>query len=59
MVVAQTFKIDWKDESKNLVKQFPRVADEEQDDVPAESGSFFNFFEVAEDPFDVSRGAVS
>jgi len=24
------------------------------DDMPAEAGSFFNFFEIADDPFDVS-----
>lgn len=27
---------------------------DEDDDLPSEGGSFFNFFEVAEDPFDVS-----
>lgn len=50
----QAFKIDWKSDAKNLVKQYPRVTDEE-DDLPSEGGSFFNFFEVAEDPFDVSN----
>lgn len=29
--------------------------DDDDDDVPAESGSFFNFFEQKSDPFDVSR----
>jgi template-activating factor I len=24
------------------------------DDMPAEAGSFFNFFEIADDPFEVS-----
>jgi template-activating factor I len=31
------------------------VAEEDGDDeIPAEAGSFFNFFEIAVDPFDVS-----
>ena len=52
---AQAVKIDWKDESKNLTKLHPRVADPDgDDDLPAEGGSFFNFFEIADDPFDVS-----
>ncbi len=55
---AQAMKIDWKDESKNLTKLHPRVADpDDSDDLPAEGGSFFNFFEVASDPFEV-RGAA-
>jgi template-activating factor I len=35
---------------------YPRVIDEEAepDELPAESGSFFNFFEIEADPFDVS-----
>jgi template-activating factor I len=43
-------KIDWKDPSKALTKLHPR---EEGDDIPAEPGSFFNFFEIEADPFDV------
>ena len=50
---VQATTIDWKDESKNLTKQHPRVQDEDDDELPAEGGSLFNFFEVAEDPFDV------
>ena len=49
---GQATKIDWKDDSKNLTKQHPQLKDED-DDLPSEGGSFFNFFEVAEDPFDV------
>lgn len=49
----QPFKIDWKD-GKNLVQQHPRVIDDGSDDMVAESGSFFNYFEETEDPFDVS-----
>ena len=53
-VGTQATKIDWKDDSKNLTKTHPRVIDEEDGDMPMEGGSFFNFFEVAQDPFDVS-----
>ncbi|KAJ8454097.1 hypothetical protein ONZ51_g13226 [Trametes cubensis] len=52
-VQPQATKIDWKDDSKNLTKLHPRVKDDEEDDMPSEGGSFFNFFEVAEDPFDI------
>ncbi len=48
------FKIDWKDETHNLTKLYPRVLEEDGDDLPADGGSFFNFFELAEDVFDVS-----
>jgi len=51
-VEAQAFKIDWKDDSKNLTKLHPPVY-EDGDDQPAEPGSFFNFFEVAKDPYDM------
>ncbi|KAI0762689.1 hypothetical protein C8Q74DRAFT_171165 [Fomes fomentarius] len=51
-VEPQATKIDWKDDSKNLTKLHPRVADEDSE-LPAEGGSFFNYFEVAQDPFDI------
>jgi template-activating factor I len=53
--VKQTaMKIKWKDDSKNLTKLYPRTMDEEgDDDAPADSGSFFNYFEHDADPFDV------
>ena len=51
-VGTQATKIDWKDDSKNLTKLHPLVNDDD-DDLPSEGGSFFNFFEVAQDPFDV------
>ncbi|PSR80728.1 hypothetical protein EW026_g347 [Hermanssonia centrifuga] len=47
-----SFKINWKDESKNLTKLYPRVNDDTED-VPIESGSFFGFFEIAADFFDI------
>ncbi|KAI0702426.1 hypothetical protein BC835DRAFT_1263769 [Cytidiella melzeri] len=50
-VESKAFKIDWKDDSKNLTKLYPRVSNE-PDDV-SEGGSFFNFFESAHDPFDI------
>ena len=53
-VAPQAIKINWKDDSKNLTKLFGRTMGEEGDDMPAEPGSFFNFFEYADDPFDVS-----
>ncbi|KAI0757286.1 hypothetical protein C8Q80DRAFT_1245737 [Daedaleopsis nitida] len=52
-VEPQATKIDWKDDSKNLTKTHPRVNDEEDGEMPVEGGSFFNFFEVAQDPFDI------
>ncbi|KAI0343987.1 hypothetical protein BDW22DRAFT_1327620 [Trametopsis cervina] len=51
-VEGKPFKIDWKDESKTLTKLYPRVADDSDDDI-AESGSFFHFFERADDPYDI------
>jgi len=50
----QSIKIQWKDETKNLTKLYPRVTDEEDEDDMADPGSFFNFFEHADDPFNVS-----
>lgn len=53
-VAPQVHKIKWKDPSKALTKLYPRVADQDdEDDVPADAGTFFNWFEVAEDPFDL------
>lgn len=51
----QACKVDWKEDAKNLTKLYPRSQDDEdEDDMPSESGSIFNFFEVAKDQFDVS-----
>ena len=47
-------KINWKDDSKNLTKLYPRVPDEDGGDMPFEAGTIFNFFEQADDQFDVS-----
>jgi len=49
-VEPQAIKINWKSDSVNLAKQHPRVI--EDDDV-SEPGSFFNFFEEKDDPFDI------
>jgi template-activating factor I len=54
VLVMQATKINWKDPENSLTKLHPRVEeDEEESDMPAEAGSFFNFFEIASDPFDV------
>lgn len=46
--------IHWKDPENALTKLHPRVAEVDgDDDMPAEAGSFFNFFEIAEDPFEI------
>ena len=59
-VFSQATKISWKDPANALTKLHPRVIDDgaEPDDLPAESGSFFNFFEIDSDPFDVSAGEM-
>lgn len=54
---TQAFKIDWKDDTKNLTKIYPQVILDhvgEDDELPAEPGSLFNYFETANDPYDVS-----
>ncbi|KDQ54794.1 hypothetical protein JAAARDRAFT_37898 [Jaapia argillacea MUCL 33604] len=52
-VSPKAIKIKWKDDAHNLTKLYPRQQDDEDDDMPAEPGSIFNFFETAEDPFDL------
>ncbi|KAJ4476662.1 hypothetical protein J3R30DRAFT_3373674 [Lentinula aciculospora] len=52
-VKASSMKIDWKDASQALTKLYPREKGEEEDDDPAESGSFFNYFEHEDDPFEI------
>jgi len=51
-VAPQAIKINWKEDSRNLTKLHPQVFDEE-DDLPSEPGSFFNFFEKESDPYDL------
>ena len=46
-------KINWKDASKALTKLHPREEGDDDDEIPANPGSFFNFFEVESDPFEV------
>ncbi|KAJ7042643.1 hypothetical protein C8F04DRAFT_1076616 [Mycena alexandri] len=48
-VEAQATKIDWKDAEKALTKLYPEADGEDDDDISVDSGSFFNFFETAED----------
>ncbi|KIK71359.1 hypothetical protein GYMLUDRAFT_90335 [Collybiopsis luxurians FD-317 M1] len=52
-VKPSSMKIDWKDPEKALTKQYPREKGEDEDDEPAESGSFFNYFEYDDDPFEI------
>jgi len=50
-VEPQAFKIDWKDPENALTKLYPGeggAADDEEEDLVIDSGSFFNFFEKAE-----------
>lgn len=47
-------KINWKDPSQALTKLYPRQSGEDDDDMPGDPGSFFNFFEHDSDPSDVS-----
>ena len=51
----QACPIEWKDDAHKLTKLYPRVADEADEEDVSDSGSFFNFFELADDPLDVSR----
>lgn len=48
----QASQIHWKDDAHNLTKAHPQVLDE--DGELSEPGSFFNWFEVAKDPMEVS-----
>ncbi|KAI0052910.1 hypothetical protein FA95DRAFT_1553211 [Auriscalpium vulgare] len=48
-VVPQATKISWKDESKKLTKLYPLVLDQEDAEQVVDPGSFFNFFEIAQD----------
>jgi template-activating factor I len=49
--------IQWKHDSQNLTKLYPRVTDpaaaDGEDDLAGDAGSFFNFFEHATDPYEV------
>jgi len=46
-------KIGWKNPEKALTKLHPREMGEEEDDMPADGGSFFNFFELESDPMEI------
>ena len=54
MVFMQSIKINWTDPEKALTKVYPRKAGEDEDEMPADPGSFFNFFEHNSDPMEVS-----
>ncbi|KAF5384683.1 hypothetical protein D9757_006226 [Collybiopsis confluens] len=52
-VKPSSMTIEWKDSEKALTKLYPREKGEEEDDVPAESGSFFNYFLHDDDPYEI------
>jgi template-activating factor I len=61
-VDAQSIKISWKSSAKNLTTLYPRVKDDEDDEedaLPADPGSFFNFFEEKEDIFEIGEQLAS
>lgn len=53
-VEPQASAISWKSDAVRLTRLYPRVASKEDPSDVAEPGSFFNLFESATDPFDVS-----
>jgi template-activating factor I len=54
-VEASTVQINWKDPAKALTKLYPREAADDDDDMPTETGSFFNFFERTDDPLELGN----
>ncbi|KAJ7462750.1 hypothetical protein B0H11DRAFT_2054146 [Mycena galericulata] len=54
-VEAQATTIDWKEPEKALTKLYPRSegAEDEEDDITVDTGSFFNFFETGPDAADL------
>jgi len=38
---------------------YPAIEDEEEDAIPSDYGSFFNYFEDSKDPYEVSMLYVS
>lgn len=53
LAVTKTTKINWKDADKALTKLYPRDMSDDDDEGPVDAGSFFNFFELEKDPYDV------
>ncbi|KAG9012130.1 hypothetical protein FRB94_011826 [Tulasnella sp. JGI-2019a] len=52
-IKPQAIRINWKSDDKNLTKLNPRKAEVEDEDDILDPGSFFNFFEHADDPHDL------
>jgi len=52
-VEVSSTKINWTDPEKALTKLYPRKAGEDEDEIPADPGSFFNYFEYTSDPMEV------
>lgn len=51
----QATTIQWKSDDKNLTKLHPRRVEEDDEDDVLDPGSFFNYFEHADDTDDVSK----
>jgi len=56
-VVSSATKINWKDSDKALTKLYPRENDE--DEMPMETGSIFNFFELESDPSELGMNIAN
>lgn len=52
-VEMSSTKINWTDPEKALTKVYPRKDGEDEDGLPADSGTFFNFFEHSSDPLEL------
>ncbi|KAF5375171.1 hypothetical protein D9758_000049 [Tetrapyrgos nigripes] len=52
-VKASKITINWKESDKALTKLYPRESGDEDDEETGDSGSFFNFFEHEEDPYEI------
>lgn len=60
-LVVSSMPISWKNDKVNLCKKYPRPTggeDDDMEDMP-DQGSFFNFFQIAEDELDVSLSTFS
>ncbi|KAG8924521.1 hypothetical protein FRC00_005030 [Tulasnella sp. 408] len=53
-IKPQAIKIKWKSDAKNLTKQHPRKNEDDDEEDVLDPGSFFNWFEHADDPKDLA-----
>ncbi|KZW00659.1 hypothetical protein EXIGLDRAFT_830555 [Exidia glandulosa HHB12029] len=54
-VKPQATQIAWKDDAHNLVKKHPWVQSEEDEELPEDAGSVFNYFVREADPFGLAE----